>query len=338
MKRVVIEDESKATVVDAPEPEAVGDWVKVKVHAAPMCTEDKAFLEGDRREYLGHEAAGEVVETDRSGAFEVGARVVGIPLYPCGKCWLCSTGEHLYCENKLDVETETGSKEGSATYAEYHLKPDWLLAEIPDDVSYRHGSMACCGLGPSFGAMDRMGVDADDVVLVSGLGPVGLGAVINATYRSAEVIGVEPTPYRAGLAETLGADLVIDPEDADAMEQVMDFTDGTGVDAAVDCSGVPAAQRFMIDAVRRRGQATFIADGGEVELSVGSDMVYNGLTLHGQWHYPEERIPDVFEVIRDVPEKLDTFITHTFRLDDVQEAFELQLTRACGKVVLEPGA
>ncbi|WP_436926154.1 zinc-dependent alcohol dehydrogenase [Halosimplex amylolyticum] len=336
MQRAVISGEREAGVVDAPDPDPHEDWVKIKVRAAPMCTEHKAFSEGTEQSYLGHEAAGEVVDVAQPNRFDVGDRVVATPLYSCGECWHCRSGEHLYCEDKLDVEAETGSREGEATYAQYHLKPDWLLAEIPDDVSYLHGSMACCGLGPTFGAMERMDVDAYDTVLVSGLGPVGLGGVINAAYRDAEVIGVEPTDYRADLARDLGADHVVDPTDDDALEQVIALTDGSGVDAAVDCSGIPAAQEFMIDTVRRRGQATFVADGGGVELDAGGDMVYNGLTIHGQWHYPEEHIPDVFQVIRDVPEKLDQFITHTYPLEDVQEAFETQATRECGKVVLDP--
>ncbi|MFB6141170.1 MAG: zinc-binding dehydrogenase [Halosimplex sp.] len=336
MQRAVISGEREAGVVDAPDPDPHEDWVKIEVRAAPMCTEHKAFSEGTEQEYLGHEAAGKVVDAAQPNRFEVGDRVVATPLYPCGECRYCRSGEHLYCENKLDVAAETGSREGEATYAQYHLKPDWLLAEIPDDVSYRHGSMACCGLGPTFGAMERMDVDAYDTVLVSGLGPVGLGGVINASYRSAEVIGVEPTDYRADLARDLGADHVVDPTDDDALEQVMALTDGSGVDAAVDCSGIQAAQEFMIDSVRRRGQATFVADGGGVDLDAGGDMVYNGLTIHGQWHYPEQHIPDVFQVIRDVPEKLDRFITHTYPLEDVQEAFETQETRECGKVILEP--
>lgn len=337
MQRAVISGEREASVVDTSEPAAIEEWVKIKIHAAPMCTEHKGFSEGNEEAYLGHEAAGEVVEVAQPGRFEVGDRVVAFPLYSCGDCELCRAGEHLYCGSKLDVAEETGSREGEATFAQFHLKPDWLLAEIPDDISYLHGSMACCGLGPTFGAMERMDVTAYDTVLISGLGPVGLGGVVNASYRGAEVIGVEPTDYRADLARDLGADHVVDPTDDDAMDQVMAITDGTGVDAAVDCSGITPAQEFMIDAVRSRGEATFVADGGGVELDAG-DVVYNGLTIHGQWHYPEHHIPHVMQVIRDVPEKLDRLITHTYPLEDVQEAFETQTTRECGKVVLEPWA
>jgi L-iditol 2-dehydrogenase len=77
------------------------------------------------------------------------------------------------------------SEYGDSTYAEFILKPSWLLPVIPEDISYNHGSMLCCGLGPTFGAMERMRVGAFDTVLITGMGPVGLGGVVNALYRNA---------------------------------------------------------------------------------------------------------------------------------------------------------
>ena len=94
--------------------------------------------------------------------------------------------------------------------AQYLLKQDWMLLPIPDDMSYEHAAMACCGLGPTFGAFQTMGVDRYDTVLITGLGPVGLGGVINAVYRGARVIGVDANRYRAKLALELGASAVID--------------------------------------------------------------------------------------------------------------------------------
>ncbi|MBM4047040.1 MAG: alcohol dehydrogenase, partial [Planctomycetes bacterium] len=61
MKKAVILGERKAAIVDVPDPQPKEDWVVVKVHAAPMCTEYKAFVAGHKSEFLGHEAAGEVV-------------------------------------------------------------------------------------------------------------------------------------------------------------------------------------------------------------------------------------------------------------------------------------
>src|SRR3712207_3159251 len=137
--------------------------------------------------------------------------------------------------------------------AQYILKQDLLLKPIPDGVSYEQAALACCGIGAAFGAMENMGVSAFDTVLITGLGPVGLGAIINARFRGARVIAVESVPWRVERARALGASAVIDPRDEGALAQIMQLTGGLGVDCALDCSGNVHAERLCVDATRRKG-------------------------------------------------------------------------------------
>ena len=65
-------------------------------------------------------------------------------------------------------------------------------------------------------------------------------------------------------------------------------------------------------------------------------MIRKGLVLRGNWHYNLGVYPKLMQVIQNSPEILDTFITHTFPMRDVQKAWELQATGECGKVVLHP--
>lgn len=337
MKRAVILGERQGGVVDAPMPEPKEDWVLVKVHAAPLCTEYKGFTEGNQSEYLGHEAAGEVVAVARPGRVNVGDRVAVMPQYPCGCCSLCRSGEYIHCENTIDFKAFTGSDEGRATIAQYLLKQDWLLTPIPDSVSFEHGSMACCGLGPTFGAFDRMQVRGTDTVLITGLGPVGLGGVINAKHLGAKVIAVESHPYRIAKAGELGADHTVDPTDEQALELIMDLTDGIGVDKAVDCSGAVAAHRLAIDALRRRGQLAFVGESGaDTPLVISRDMIRKGIDLKGNWHYNLKDTLNIMKVIEANTDQLDRFITHTCSIDDIQKAWETQASGACGKVVVQP--
>ena len=105
VKKAVILGERKAGLVQVPDPQPREDWVVVKVHVAPMCTEYKAFLAGHEAGFLGHEAAGEVVAVAQPCRVKVGDRVVVMPLYPCGKCALCIAGDYIHCENNHDFET-----------------------------------------------------------------------------------------------------------------------------------------------------------------------------------------------------------------------------------------
>lgn len=336
MQTVVIAGIRQALLVERPDPEPVSDLVVVRILASPMCTEYKTYRDGHQTIRLGHEAAGVVESIAQPGKVSVGDRVVVMPQYPCGQCALCLAGDYIHCEDNLHIVELTGSEWGTATYAQYLIKSDWLLVPIPDDISTEHASMACCGLGPTFGAMQSLHVNAFDTVLITGMGPVGLGGVINGRFRGARVFAVESHPYRTRLAMELGAEAVFDPRDPEVLKQIQAKTGGKGADMALDCSGSAAAQRLLIDATRRKGRVAFIGEGGDLTVHVSNDLIRKGLTLYGGWHYNHSETQNIMQVIRRSSALLDKLITHSFPMSQVQDAFELQLTGNCGKVILHP--
>lgn len=338
MKKVVIEGERKAAIVDAPQPRAKDNWAVVKVHVAPMCTEYKLWKRGAPQAALGHEAVGEVVEVAQPCRVRVGDRVVVQPLYPCGCCALCISGEYIHCEHTTDFAAFTGQSEGNATMMQYLVKPDWLLSPIPDDMPYERAGLALCALGPSFGAFERMAVDAFATVLITGLGPVGLGGVVNARFRGAKVIAVDSAPYRQELAAQLGAQLVLDPTDDAILEKLRAATDGRGVDCALDCSGAVPAHRLCIDATRRKGKVAFVGEcSADTTFQASRDMIRKGLTLIGSWHYNLNSYQRLLHVIRDSP-VVGRLVSHEVAIDDVEQAFELQEQGKTAKVLLKPWA
>lgn len=328
MQKVAIVGSRQAQVIETRDPQPHAEWVVVKVHAAPMCTEYKGYVSGQASNALGHEAAGEVVAVAQPGRVQVGDRVVAMPLAGCGRCPLCQSGEYIFCEHKPPHH--------DATLAQYIAKPDWLLQPIPDNLSYERAALACCGLGPSFGAFQRAGLNAYDTVLITGAGPVGLGAVVNARFRGGRVIVVEAAPWRADRARQMGAVAVIDPREADALEQIRALTGGEGVDVALDCSGAVPAQRLCIDAVRRRGTVAFIGEcHDDLAVRASPDFLRKGLTLLGSWHYPLHDYPRVLRVIQESP-LVDLLISHVMPMERVADAFELQAAGQCAKVILTP--
>lgn len=337
MQKVIIQGAKTGAIVTVPDPTPRANWVVVKIHTAPMCTEYKAYVAGNPVDQLGHEAAGEVVAVAQPGRVKVGDRVVVMPTNACGQCQLCLSGDYIHCEHNPNFAALHGTRDGSATYAQYLLKADHLLVPIPDGISYDHAAMACCGLGPTFGAMQTMRVNAFDTVLITGLGPVGLGGVINGVYRGARVIGIESNPYRAQLARELGATAVIDPSAGDALAQIRALTAGRGVDKALDCSGVVAAHRLCIDAARRKGQVAFVGECSDATpLYISPDMIRKGLTLLGSWHYKMQDTPTIMKLIGGVGPQIEQLISHRFPMSQVQAAWELQLTGQTAKVLLQP--
>lgn len=336
MKKAIITGPRQVELVEVPDPQPKDDWVVVKVHAAPLCVEYKGYCEGWECGQMGHEAAGEVVAIARPGCVEVGDRVVVMPMFSCGTCPLCQVGDYIYCQSGPNFSDVHGCEEGSATIAQYLLKPSWMLPRIPDGVPYERAALACCGLGPSFGAMQAMNVNAFDTILITGLGPVGLGAIVNASFRQARIIAVESIPWRVQRAHDMGVEHVLDPRDDATLPRIMELTGGLGVDCALDCSGNTAAERLCIDAARRRGQVTFIGECfNPLTIWTSNDLIRKGLTLRGSWHYNLADYPKIMQIIQRSP-LIDLLISHVMPMSQIQEALELSATHETAKVILRP--
>jgi L-iditol 2-dehydrogenase len=333
VRAAAITGPGKIEVFDRPRPKAKGDLVVVEILITPMCTESRNRKIGKEQDTLGHEAAGVIVDAGDSRRVKVGDRVAVMPHYGCGLCWLCTSGDYMHCPNQRDVLAETGQEYGMASYAQYVLKPDWLLEKIPDDISLTHGALVCCGLGPSFGAMQRMNVDSLDTLLVSGCGPVGLGAIVHGNVRGSRVFAIETHPYRTELAYRLGAERVFNPMTEDVVALVHELTEGRGADAAVETSGAPTAARTLALSLRARGRLSFIS-WNDIELPA---LVPLGLDIFGVWHWNHLTMAnEMWETVRKAGPLLDQMVTHTMPLEDVSAAMDIQDRGECGKIFLLP--
>jgi len=336
MKKAVILGERQVGLVEVPDPQPIKDWVVVKVEASALCTEYKSYLVGRELQLGGHEGVGKVVAVAQPGPVKIGDRVVIWPQLPCGKCTLCRAGDYVYCENNSDFEKVIGNKNGLGTFGQYILKPDWLLPPIPDSVSYEHATMAIDGIGASFGAFQAIDINAFDILLITGLGPVGLGAVVNAGFRKTHVIGVEPVPWRRERALQMGAEAVFDPGEPDLLEKIRGLTEGSGVTCALDCSGKVQSQRLCIDATRRRGRVAFVGETNDIlSIRISPDMIRKGLTIVGSWLYNMADYPKVIQVIQESP-LIDLLISHVMPMSQIQDGFELLASGQCAKVVVHP--
>lgn len=335
MKTLAITGTRRLEVIDRPIPAARDDIVKVRLDVVPMCTEFKSYLAGETIAALGHEAAGTVVDAGRSHRVTAGDRVVVMPQYGCGVCALCASGNHIFCPDQRDVLSETGSQFGTATFAEYLIKPDWLLLPVPQDLTLKQASMACCALGPAFNAMKSMRVSGLDVVLVAGCGPVGLGAIIAAAALGARVIALDVSEYRLKLALQLGVCAAIDPTEGGARDKILQYCDRDGVNAVFDSISIPDVVGLIEAVTRPRARIAFVAHK-PVQLH---RLVGKGLEVRGCWHWNHQRDADeMFGIIRRSVPSLDALVTHEFALEEAEDAFRLQIAGNCGKIILYPHA
>ena len=124
MKKAVIVGRCQAGLIEVPDPKPREDWVVVKVHAAPMCTEYKSFAGGTRQEYLGHEAAGEVVEVARSESSKsVAGRVAEArnrQLHRFSRCRIFCNAQMSNRQLRRHAVLDTSTKKLLQGYADAH--------------------------------------------------------------------------------------------------------------------------------------------------------------------------------------------------------------------------
>ena len=327
MKSVVLQNK-KAWLEDVPDPVAQDEYVVVRVESTPICGSDRGAFLSEKPVYgAGHEGAGIVVDVDKSTLLKKGDRVVLNPLGGCGVCSYCLSGSYIFCQNTPPFYSH---------FAQYLKLQDFICTILPEDISYDLGSMACCALGPAFSAARRMDLKAFDTLLITGLGPVGMGALCVAKFVGARVIGVDAVEFRKNMAAELGADLVLDAADPDILQKIREFARPGRMQRAIDASGNAAAERLCIDAMEPGGIVAFAGENNkEIPIRPSADFIRKGLTLMGVWHYNIHDREQMLAMVRRSP-LIPKLITHTYGFTQVQEAFEKFNSIDVCKVVLHP--
>lgn len=318
----------QALVEEVADPKPHGEWVVVKIEASPICGSDKkAFLSEEKIRTSGHEGAGVVTATAGSSRVREGDRVILNPLSGCGHCRVCRSGNYILCPNKPPYFTH---------FAQYVLVQDFLLTPLPEDISFDVGAMACCALGPAFRSLKRMNVKAFDTVLITGLGPVGMGATAIAKFLGARVIAVESVEFRQNMARELGADVVLNPMDTDIQEQIRKARGKDPLLKALDASGNGSAERLCIDMMEPGGMVAFCGENhNTIEICPSDDFIRKSLTLMGSWHYNLTDFEDMYAILRHNP-RVERLITDVYGFSRAQEAFEKFMKSDTCKVILRP--
>ena len=167
-----------------------------------------------------------------------------------------------------------------------------------------------------------------------GLGPIGLGNVLLQSHLGRRVIGVDIIDYRVDFAKQLGADVSIKADET-LIDQIMDLTDGTGVDVAIDCAGARQSVANSFLAVRKGGTVVFNGESNEEMLAPSRDFIRRELWAVGCWYYHFHEVPEMYDLWR---KGLDVgrMITHQFPLGSAPEAFDIFNRGQTGKVLLHP--
>ncbi len=335
MRGVKILGKRSLTVCDWPDPEPRGDEVVVKVNAASICGSDMHgiyYREEAHGVIPGHEGMGEVVAVDSPRNVRTGDRVMILALIGCGRCRWCREGDFSLCTELRSVLGFTRN----GVHAEFVRVPDIALLPLPEYVSDEAAACILDPVGTSYHALKRMGANAGHRIGVFGLGPMGLGGVLVASFLGAEVIGLDPVAFRRERAERIGAAHVVDPASCDVAEALAEITGGRGLDMALECSGNGVALRQALDAVRARGYVSIIGENTEASISPSDHFNRKEITLCGSTCFP---MSDYEGILAAIERGLDPgrLITHRFNLEDAADAYAAFDRGNTGKVVFVPG-
>jgi len=329
MQAAVLYGPEDVRMEERPIPKAGPGEVVVKVKAALTCgTDAKVFLRGGHPTMIrppaifGHEFAGDVAEVGEGvEGFTPGMRVVSANSAPCNRCFYCKLGRQSMCEDVLYI---------NGAYAEYTSVPPRIvrqnLLEIPAGVPYEHAALveplACAVHGA-----EESGIRVGDIVVVNGAGPIGLFFVQLAKLKGAWVISSDVVTQRLQVAESLGADKIVDASGvADQVAAVRALTPASrGADVVIEATGVPQVWEKSL-LMGRKGAIINLFGGCKPGTSITVDtklLHYSELTIKGVYHHTPYYVRRALDLIARRQIDAEAFITRRLPLSRVAEALEM---------------
>src|ERR1035437_7982333 len=205
-----------------------------------------------------HEPCGQIVATGEGcRRFKTGDRVIVYHISGCGVCNGCRRGYMISCTSQKYRRAYGWQRDGGM--AEYMIAEEKDLIALPGQLSFADGAQVACGFGTVYEGLEKVGVNGDHSVLITGLGPVGRAAAAIARKLGAQkIIGIDVVEERLKLAKDMGLCDKTLASGADNVSQVKDLTGGFGVERAVECSANAAARATAVRATRKWGRIVFV--------------------------------------------------------------------------------
>ena len=339
MRAVRIHGPEDYRLEEIPVPQIGPGEVLVRVLASGVCASDVKTHMGARvwgsaeiEPYItapvtaGHEFVGEVVALGEGAAerhgLQIGDHAVSEQIVPCEQCRFCRRGQYWMCQQHDIYGFKKDSAEGS--WADYMRFPTTAInyrvpKEIPPEQAAPIEPLGC-----GMHAVERGEIQLGDVVAIAGMGPIGLCMLQVARLKGpGKLIALDMKPKRLALAKQLGADLAIDVSEGNAIQQVLDLTDGYGCDVYIEATGAGPAISQGLQMLRRLG--TFVefsvhAGPVAVDWSVIGDV--KELNIHGS-HLSPYCYPRAIEYLRTGVVNGPALVSHTLPLAQFAEGLEI---------------
>ena len=345
MRAVVLNGPNDFAPTDIPKPVIGDNDMLLEMKKAAICGTDMRILAGTKTKgvrypsVIGHEMCGVISEVGKNvTGFQVGDKVSIANVIPCGSCPACLAGRENACMNRKAIGYEF-----NGGFEEYVLIPEIAIKsgnviKLPEDVSFTAGALieplSCCIRG-----LKNAGTGFNDTVLIVGAGPIGLMHMqLSKIAGAKQVIVSEPNEMRREVALELGADRVVDPIKEDLEQIIKDATNGMGADVIVMAIGVPALVNSTLKLCKKGGTVNLFAGfagTGECQIEVNT-IHYNEINVNGSTAYKRADYLEAADMVITKKINLDKIATHTFKIDEFQDAYEMCKSGKGLKVMIEP--
>jgi threonine dehydrogenase-like Zn-dependent dehydrogenase len=339
MKAAVFIEPGRIELGEKPIPEVGPLDALMRVTTTTICGTDVHILKGEypvrRGLTIGHEPVG-VIERLGSAVqgFKEGQRVIAGAITPSGysAACLCGCASQDGVGSKYGFTAVGGWKFGNTIdgcQAEYVLVPDAManLALIPDGLTDEDVLMCPDIMSTGFSGAESGDIRIGDTVAVFAQGPIGLCATAGAKLKGATtIISVDSVPARMAVSRRLGADHVVDFRAVDPVAEIMRLTDGRGVDVAIEALGTQATFEGALRVLRPGGTLSSLGvystdltiplepfSAGLADLRIVTTLCPGG----------KERMRRLMAVVASGRVDLKPLITHRFKLEDIEAAYEL---------------
>jgi threonine dehydrogenase-like Zn-dependent dehydrogenase len=348
MKAAVFAEPGRIVLEEKPVPEVGPKDALLRVTTTTICGTDVHILKG---EYpvapgltVGHEPVGVIEQLgDAVTGYRIGQRVIVGAITPCGQCHACLDGNQAQCGGKAMGGWRLGNTIDGCQ-AEYVRIPDATanLAPIPDHLTDEQVLMCPDIMSTGFGGAESGRIRIGDTVAVFAQGPIGLCATVGAKLMGAtRIFSVDAVPERLAMSRELGADVAINFKERDPVQAILEATGGGGVDVAIEALGTQATFESCLKVLRPGGVLSSLGVySGKLTLpldafaaGLGDHTVVTTLCPGGK-----ERMRRLMNVLASGRANLRPLVTHRFKLDDIEEAYDLFANQRDGvlKVAITP--
>jgi S-(hydroxymethyl)glutathione dehydrogenase/alcohol dehydrogenase len=337
-------------IEEVPVPEPRRGEALVRVAACGVCHSDlhvvKDELPFPTPCVLGHEITGTVAALgpgleDRTDLAE-GTAVAASFIMPCGSCRWCVRGRDEVCEKFFamnrakgvlyDGETRIFRGDGTPLYmysmggfADYAVVPATDVFAMPEELPREESAILGCAVFTAYGAV-RHGADlrAGETVAVVAMGGVGSNIVqIARAFGASRVIAVDISDEKLSLAESLGATDTVNGAQENAVERVLEMTDGVGVDVAFEALGSPRTleQALGMTGYAGRAVAVGLAAGGATAAVPITPLVRGSRRLIGSYGARTRAdMPEILDLARRGFIRPQEMVSRRFSLEEAGEA------------------